>query len=168
MRNKQAKSRHFTKKDLKDHPVSAVRRGQHPYIDLDILQRNLVKNLRPITNIAPEFLKGRTDNFAAKVRAAIASYRGMKAIPKNFNYAVLVVFDPRLAKIGKELNVVKDFRKSVLIPSKRNPRKIHVLNIIEKPTGEISFEQADKKTVFYVLTSATAFYNAGMRKKSIK
>ena len=165
MRRKPVKTNAHTTKPIRQNPVSAVRRRVHPPLNLEVLQRNLVKNLRPITHIDPKFLEGRTDNFAERVKAAIASYRHLKHLPGDFNHAILVVFDAKLVKIGDKRKVVTGFRKSVLLQSKRNPKRIHVLNVIEKSNGEINLKPVDEKSKFYILSSATAFYNAAIRKK---
>ena len=152
----------------KTHPVSAVQRGVHPPINLEVLQSNLVKVLRDVSHIDRLFPRARSANLRKKVPKALAVHLGLNKLPSDFNYGLLVVkvhrpvkFIKRVRKGGKLISVesfriMPVFRKNLLIPSKQEGL-IEVFNIIEKSGGIIELKPTSAKEQFYVLTSAAGF-----------
>ena len=86
----------------------------------------------------------------------------MKTPPENFDFGVLVVFDAYKTGNGK---VVRGFRKNVFLQSKRNPAKVHILDIVENSNGSISLKPVAAKAKSYILPSAAQFAHAAMYKK---
>ena len=126
------------------------------------LESNLAKDLRVIHYIDPKFLKESPVNFVEKVKASMASYQGMRTLPENFNFGILVVFDAHKTSAGK---VVKGFRKNVFLQSRHNPGKIDILNIVESGDGSISLEPVPVKAKSYIIPSAAQFAFAARYKK---
>ena len=126
------------------------------------LESNLAKDLRVIHYIDPKFLKESPVNFVEKVKASMASYQGMRTLPENFNFGILVVFDAHKTSAGK---VVKGFRKNVFLQSRHNPGKIDILDIVENSNGSISLNPVPKKAYSRILSSAGNFALHAMHQK---
>ncbi|HZX20685.1 MAG TPA: hypothetical protein VFF13_06775 [archaeon] len=131
------------RKPPEKHVAGAVRRGVHPNIDLDVVQRSLLKDLRKVRFVKKTFLNGNHGRYIKTVTKAVAERMGLPA--ETANFGLLVVNDNK----GK-------IRATVLVPSK-DEGKIDVFRIVRKksaPNG-IGFELiADEKQRFYIITSA--------------